>query len=176
MAQKTIVSRIIALIRYMELGFGVLAGLLLFAMMILGAADVALRYLFNAPITGGREFSLLFMGGMIFFSWAYALENGSHVSVDILFALYPPKVRAVLSLITLAVTLILFACILWQSSLSAMLDWQTGRMVNVILIPVYPFKFMVPVGAFLMCLECMVQMIQVFPEIFKRKDSEKCTP
>lgn len=147
-----------------------MAGLLLLAMMFLGAADVIGRYIFNRPITGAMETSQLLMGGMVFLAWAYTLSKRGHVTVDIIFILYPKRMQAILYFVMMIITLILFSLIFWQSTSMAISDWQAGKLVRIILIPIAPFKALVSLGALLLCLESIIQIIQTIPMMFRREE------
>jgi TRAP-type mannitol/chloroaromatic compound transport system permease small subunit len=143
---------------------------MLLAMMFIGAADVIGRYIFNSPITGAMESNKLLMGGMVFFAWAYTLSKRGHVTVDIIFILYPKRVQATLYFIMLVITLVLFGLIFWQSASTAISDWQAGKLVRTILIPIAPFKALVSLGALLLCLECIIQIIQTIPVMFRGQE------
>lgn len=152
-------------IRFVENGLNIIAGLMLLGMMFLGACDVIGRYLFNSPITGALEISTILMGGMVFLAWSYTQANRAHVTVDIFFVLYPPRVRAILNFVMMFLSLILFTFIVWQSTAIALSDWQGGKLVRLILIPVAPFKLMVSLGGLFICLEFIIQMIRLIPEM-----------
>ena len=158
-------------IRAVEKVLNVIAGLMLLAMMFLGAADVIGRYIFNRPITGAMESSQLLMGGMVFLAWAYTLAKREHVTVDLLFIMYPKRVRATLYFIAMIITFILFGLIAWQSAGMAISDWQSGKLVRIILVPIAPFKALVPLGAFLLCLECVIQIIKTAPVMIRGKET-----
>jgi TRAP-type mannitol/chloroaromatic compound transport system permease small subunit len=157
-------------IRVVENILNVIAGVMLLAMMFLGAADVIGRYVFNSPITGAMESSQLLMGGMVFLAWAYTLAKREHVTVDILFITYPKRVRATLYFFMMIITFVLFALVFWQSLSMAISDWQAGKLVRIILIPIAPFKALVPLGALLLCLECIIQIIQTAPVMIRGKE------
>lgn len=143
---------------------------LLLATMFLGAGDVIGRYVFNYPITGTMDISQLLMGGVVFFGWAYTLARRAHVTVDILFNHYPARVQAIINFVMLLLSLVLFSLIIWQSANIAIIDWQANRLVKIILIPVAPFKFLIPFGAFFLCLECIIQMVQLVPGMRGKKE------
>lgn len=147
-----------------------IASLMLFLMMILGAFDVIGRYIFNKPITGAGEMSQLLMGGMVFLGWAHTQKEMSHVTVDIFFLLYPPRVKNILSFIAKLAILILFAVIVWKSASLALTDWQEGKLMNIIQIPIAPFKALIPVGALFLCLECIIQLVDLAPAAFLGED------
>lgn len=144
---------------------------LLAVMMFLGAADITGRYVFNNPVTGAGEWSRLLMGGVVFLGWAYTLAKGGHVTVDIAFGHYPPRAKAIVSFVALLLSLFTFSLITWRAAIIAMVDWQAGKLFNVILIPVAPFEFLLSFGALLLCLECIIQMVHLFPEVSGKKES-----
>lgn len=158
-------------VRFAEIGLGFAGALMLLAMMVIGAWDVAGRYLFNRPVTGALETSSILMGGMVFLGWAYTLAQKAHTTVDIIFLLYPPRVQAFLSFLMMFLTLILFALIAWQSIAVAMGDWSRGKLVKVILIPIAPFKFLVSLGAIFLCLESIIQMVHLVTKISSKRES-----
>lgn len=158
-------------IRRIENVISVIGMVMLMALMLLGASDVVGRYVFNHPITGAVEISEVLMGMVVFLAWGYTMARREHISVDILFNHYPPRVQTIASFVMLLLTLVLFSLIVWQAGTKAMLDWEQGRLLKMIPIPVAPFKLLVPFGAFFLCLECIIQMIQLVPKMKERSKS-----
>ena len=171
MENQSEVGPVVRGIRFAENVLGVIAGVTLLALMFLGSADVVGRYLFNRPITGALEISGIMMGGMVFLAWAYTMAKRAHVTVDIFFALYPPRLRATLTFVMMLISVILFALVVWQSTLTAVSDWQSGKLVRIILVPIAPFKLLVPLGALFLGLECLVQMVQSVHKMVGRRES-----
>ena len=158
-------------VRAVEKVLNIIAGLMLLAMMFLGAADVIGRYVFNNPIMGALEVSQLLMGGVVFLAWGYTLSKRAHVTVDILLIMYPKRIQVILHAVMMFVTLVLFSIVVWQSAAMAISDWQAGKLVRTIFIPLAPFKAMVLLGGLLLCLECIIQIIKSAPVIFKGEES-----
>jgi TRAP-type C4-dicarboxylate transport system permease small subunit len=144
---------------------------MLMLLMFLGAGDVIGRYIFNRPIIGTLETSQILMAGMILLTWADAQSQKAHLKVDILFSRYPPRVQAIGEFLTLLISLLLFSLIIWRSTTIALSDWQQGRIVETINLPLAPFKLFVPIGALVLCLEFIIQMVHLIPEM-KRKSGE----
>jgi TRAP-type mannitol/chloroaromatic compound transport system permease small subunit len=65
---------------------GVLAALLVVALIVLMLYDVAMRYVFNAPTLWGFDVNTFLMGAAFVLSVGYALSNDSHVRVDLLYS------------------------------------------------------------------------------------------
>lgn len=140
-------------------------------MMFLGAGDVIGRYVFNKPITGAMEISSLLQALVVFLAWGYITSLKAHVSVDILFRHYPPRAQAIIDFIVALVMIFIFSLIAWQNINIAVTEWQKGKLLSTILLPVAPFKLFVVVGAFLLCLECVIQMVHLVPEMSGKKES-----
>jgi len=138
---------------------------MLLLMMFWGAADVIGRYLFNSPIKGTMEGSQLLMAGVALLCWGYAQAAKSHISVDIVVTRYPARLRAIAGFASLILTTVVFGLIAWQSALISAETLEQQRMLENLPLPLFPFKLMVPVGASILCLESIIQIIRRFPEM-----------
>lgn len=134
---------------------------MLLLMMFLGAGDVLGRYLFNNPIKGALEVSQLMMAGVALLCWGYTQAIKGHINIEILLVRYPARVQSLINFISLILTIIVFGLITWQSTLIAVETLKQNRMLENIPLPLFPFKFMVPVGAFVLCLESIIQVIHL---------------
>lgn len=78
-----------------------------FALVLLMAFNVLLRYLFNTGSVAMQELEWHLMSPVSLLCMAYAIKHEGHVRVDILFGRFPPRVQQVLELASclLAVTL-----------------------------------------------------------------------
>ena len=152
-------------IRYAGNIFTGIAGVMFLGLMFLGASDVIGRYVFDKPIMGTMEASEVLMAGIVLLSWAYTQRTGGHVRVELVTSRYPPRVRAITNFVTLLLALILFSAITWQSTIIATTYLQEHRVFQILQIPTAPFYFFVPVGAFFLCLEFIIQMLHLIPEM-----------
>lgn len=125
--------------------------------MLMGTADVVGRYFFNHPVTGAFEISEVMLAGIVFFSLAYTSSQGGHVRVDTFVVRFPPGLRAVLGFLVALISMVVFALIGWQGLLNAVSSWETKQVVDVIDIPLVPFKLFVPLGCLAICLELAKQ-------------------
>jgi TRAP-type C4-dicarboxylate transport system permease small subunit len=151
-------------IRATEKVFLIISICMILAMMFLGTGDVIGRYLFNNPIKGALEGSQLLMAGVSLLCWGYAQATKSHIRIDLLLSRYPARARAIMDLAGLALTIVVFGLITWQSLLIAIETLQQHRMLENLSLPLFPFKLMVPLGAFLLCLESIIQILHRYNE------------
>jgi TRAP-type C4-dicarboxylate transport system permease small subunit len=144
-----------------------ISGVLFMGLMFLGAGDVLGRYLLNSPIRGTLEYSEILMGGIVLLSWAYTQRNKGHVNVELLISHYPPRMKAAVNFVMLLLSLLLFAAIAKQSTVIALRCWQEHRVIPTLDLPTAPFHSIVPIGAAMLCIELIIQMIRLIPSIRK---------
>ena len=137
-------------------------------LMFLGASDVAGRYLLNTPILGAMEASEVLMAGIILLAWAYTQRIGGHIKVDLIVSHYSSRAQAITNFIMLLLSLLLFICIFWQSLLIAIQFWNERRVFQTLPGPSAPYYFFVPIGAFFLCLEFIIQMFHLVPRMRKQ--------
>ncbi len=138
---------------------------LLFVMMVVGAADVIGRYLFSSPIIGTLEMSQAFLAVMVCFGWGYTQVVKGHVNVDLFLKRISPRKQAITNLITTFFALIIFILITWQSIITGIEWMQKGRVLYVIEWPLWPFQFCVTLGAIFLCLALILDLINLFNQI-----------
>jgi TRAP-type C4-dicarboxylate transport system permease small subunit len=68
---------------------GVVAAIILFAMMMLTCVDVIGRYFFSRPVFGGFEITEMLLAAMIFVGLPLVTLRNEHVTVDVFDAITP---------------------------------------------------------------------------------------
>uniref|UniRef100_A0A7C2K4W7 TRAP transporter small permease n=1 Tax=candidate division WOR-3 bacterium TaxID=2052148 RepID=A0A7C2K4W7_UNCW3 len=137
---------------------------MLLGMMFIGAIDVIGRYLLGKPIKGALEMSQLMMAGVALLLWGYTQAVKGHISVNILLSRYPSQVQKGFKFFGLLLTIFLFILIAWQSWLMAFEVLKQKRMLENLPFPIFPFRLFVPIGAAILCLECVVQFVSTLRE------------
>lgn len=69
-----------------------LAGITLFAMMILTTIDVFGRYFFNSPVTGSVELTQIMLAMVVFLAFPTVTWREEHITVDLLDGIFPRSV------------------------------------------------------------------------------------
>lgn len=154
-------------IRNLEACFSYLGVALLLGMMVLGSADVISRNIFYVSITGSIEWSQLMQAGIVLLGWSYVQATNSHLKVDIVYRRFPPLLKKAVNIFILLLIIFFFALLLWYSMEIVISDFHSGRQVATILVPVWPFKMLVPVGSFFVIVECLIQLYEL---LFKKKE------
>ena len=136
----------------------------LLVLMLLTTADVAGRYLFNAPITGVFEVTEFSMACLVFFSLAHTQSRKGHVAVDIFVSLLPPKGQRIIDIITKVLSFIVLLLITWQSIERGFELKEFKETSATLQIPVYPFLFLVAFGCLILSLEFLTDSIKAIKE------------
>ena len=138
-----------------------IATTMMFLIMIIVVADVALRYFFNAPLAWSYELiSLYLMVGLFFFSLSDTLRANAHVSVDLLQNYMSPRVRHFTEIIGYACSSIVFAGIVYITTERTYISWQGGDVVaGSIAWPTWLSSLAVPIGSALMLLRMIFRFI-----------------
>jgi TRAP-type C4-dicarboxylate transport system permease small subunit len=157
-----------SVLNYLEKGLDIIATILLFGFMLLGVANVAGRFLFNSPITGATEFSQVMMAGSFLLALASTQARKQHTTITDLVNRFPISIRTKLEFAALAIGLILFGIMAWRSAILVNTLWVEGETLPTIRIPAAPFRLLLPVGAFVLCLELIRQMIHLLKDMKKR--------
>jgi len=145
--------------------FNAIAAGMLFLLMVLGAADVIGRYLFNAPINGTMERGQILLGLMVFLSWGYTQIKKGHVNVELFIMKFPPRLQAITNCVTTVLMLLFMILIVWQSTLAAIETHKVKEVIYVIHWPLAPFMLFVPLGGIFLCLVLIMEVMQYFVRI-----------
>jgi TRAP-type mannitol/chloroaromatic compound transport system permease small subunit len=145
---------------------------LLFFLALIVGYDVVLRYVFNSPTRWAYELSVMFFGTFVLLGGAYtALKNG-HVNMDVVYGLFSLRIRALLDVITFFVAFAFVGVLVWKGWETA---WESIKILEEDSTlwgpPIYPFRTMLPLGAFLLLLQLIAKFIRDLITLITGKDS-----
>jgi TRAP-type transport system small permease protein len=142
---------------------------LLFFMMVLGTCDVMGRYLFNKPILGTFEVFEILLPAIVLLGLSYTQGNNGHVRVELFISHLSVRRQTVLSFVTNGLALFISVLILWRGYVLATGYWRMGRTIPTIEVPMFLPQLLVPLGAFVLVLVLIVQMVQYIIQLTERK-------
>ncbi len=152
-----VLKKITWMIEALSERLGRVASYLVFIIMIITTGEVILRYVFNHPTAYAWPINRQLFGVFILFAGSYTMREGGHIRIEIFYQYFPSLLKKISRAIALAAFLIFIGVLVWQSAWMglnslAMLEKVPGgfRM------PLYPFKLLIPVAAFLFLLEGIV--------------------
>ena len=135
-----------------------IAACVLCGVMLIVAADVAMRYIFNRPFGWTYDLiSLYLMGALFYFALSPTFAQGAHISVDVIAHRLPTYLRRALQIVIALVSAALFATIAWLAAARTLDDFQSGAATSgEILWPTWLANVLVPLGCALLTLRLIV--------------------
>jgi len=137
----------------------------LIPLMLITSSDVIGRDLFNHPIPGTIELSEYMLAVFILMGLAYSQQVKAHVAVSLFISRISNRTQLVINILTILLSLFIFSILAWQG-------WKVGieeRTVSDMLrIPQYPFRLLVALAAFLLCLELLIDLADAVKKFVER--------
>lgn len=140
---------------------GRIGWLLIIYLMVFGVTDVFLRYVLNSPslwISSTLQVAMVLLacvGGI------YSLNDNAFVKLDLFYASFSPKKKAVCDIITVVFTLLFLGVLVWKGSQAAMLSIKLNQHTPTsIPIPIYPLKIFFPITGVIMLLVVMKKLVK----------------
>ncbi|MFQ6121502.1 MAG: TRAP transporter small permease subunit [Dehalococcoidales bacterium] len=122
--------------------------LLILYMMSFGLYDVIMRYLFNSPslwIWLTLQFAMVALACV---GGGYALLYGAFVKLDLIYGRLPPRVKAILDILTFVFTFLYCYVLIWKGIEAAHASFVMRQMTpTAIRLPLYHLKSLIPLGA-----------------------------
>jgi TRAP-type C4-dicarboxylate transport system permease small subunit len=116
-------------------------------MMFITFFNVIGRAAFNLPVRGYFESVEFAMVLMTVFGIGYCALSKGHIRVDVLSSYASRRVNCVMDIFAFGTAFIFYVLVSWQGVLNALTYLKDGRTSSVLHIPVYPFIFLLVIGA-----------------------------
>ena len=133
--------------------------LLILPLMLLTTVDVISRAAWDRPIPGIVELSSYALDVFILLGLAYTQQVKGHVRVSMLTSRIPPRAQIFLEILVALLSLFIIALLAWQGFVVGLEETAVSDMLR---IAQGPFKLLVGVAAFLLCLELVVDLTTAF--------------
>ncbi|HEY83354.1 MAG TPA: TRAP transporter small permease subunit [Dehalococcoidia bacterium] len=140
---------------------------LIVALFGIMTVEVVRRYVFNAPIMGVQDVTAAYFGAYYVMAGAYTLWAKGHVSVDVIYVLFPRRGRAILDLLTFPFFLLFAGALVYTGWKFGMLaTWVEGVGWNLevdqshLRLPLYPAKWTIAIGSFLLLLQGLAKFVR----------------
>lgn len=135
---------------------------LIVALMLVVCAEVFKRYALNAPTAWIYDANNMMYGTLFMMCGAYALAHDAHVRGDFLYGNFKPRTQAALDLVLFIVFFLPgIGALTWAGwdyfNTSLAMREQT---FNATPLPVYPFKFVIPVAGVVVMLQGVAEIVR----------------
>ena len=143
---------------------------LLFAVII----DVAMRYLFNRPISWGIEIMEYMLVYIVFLGFAYTLLVDKHVNVDLVLNRLPNRVQVWLNLFGSLIGLLFIIVLAWKTGYETynayVLNWRADSLLTPPLALIY---IVMPVGSLLFGLAFVCKIYHYIQQLLSPSEKTK---
>jgi len=123
--------------------------------------EVIARYVFNSPTNWAHESMFLMFGMQYLLSGAYALREGSHVRVDVIYERFSMRTRAKIDIVT---SLVFFIFIISLTFTGILFAWDSVNVMEVSFtewaIQYWPVKITFVIGGVLMLLQGLAKLMR----------------
>jgi len=121
--------------------------------------QVVVRYVFQSPTIWQVELAIYLLMAATFIGAAYGLKEDSHINIELVTGLLPPRAKAVLDLCTSFLALLFCLYIAWKGGIMWLEayhgDWDSSSLWSVKL--VYPYAIL-PIGMGLTAAQYVVKI------------------
>ena len=155
-------TNILKYIDYASDKAGAISSWFVILQMLVTILIVVERYVFNRGDDWAFELSWMFYSMVFLFAFAFTETKKGHVKVDILFNMYPVRVRAVMDIISYGALLIVCAVVVWYGIEFAAQAWkiQECSWHTTVGAPVYQMKTMIPIAFGLLGLQAIAAIVR----------------
>lgn len=161
----------------MSTAFGVLAAVLIMAIMFSTAADVTARQVTGSSIAGVVEYSEVLMVGLIFLGLAYAQRTGAHIGVDLVTERLPARVAHGVRSVGLVIAMVVITIMAWQTLEVALRSVQSGEYrFGLVQVPIWPARLLIPIGLTALLLELAVSLYDEVVALRRRAPVRRAVP
>ena len=145
--------------------FGVLAAFSILLIMIMVSADVFFRYVFNAPIIGAMEFSLMLMIAVIYLGLGYTEISNRHIVIDLFYKKLNIKYQYIISKINCIILLTISSILFWHSFADFLYSYEINEILpGMASFPKYPSKLCLSLGV-------LIYIFVILSKLFSRRNN-----
>jgi TRAP-type mannitol/chloroaromatic compound transport system permease small subunit len=126
------------------------------------AAEVFARYVLNAPHDWNLNVQIMLYGALFMMAGAYTLAKNNHVRGDVLYGFFRPRTQAWIDLVLYIVFFLPGIVALtwagWTYAMEALAIRE--KTFSATPLPLYPFKFVIPLAGALLLLQGVVEIVR----------------
>ena len=142
--------------------FGHLFAWLIVALTLLICWEVYSRYILSRPHAWAQDVQIMMYGTLFMMAGAYTLAQNNHVRGDVLYGFFRPRTQAwidfILYIVFFLPGIVALTYAGWNFANDALAIREQTFSADAL--PIYPFKFVIPVAGFLLLLQGIVEIIR----------------
>lgn len=139
-----------------------IGGALVFLIALILLAGFVSR-ITGKPLYFTVEFTSFAMIAIVFLGFAICEENDGHVQVEVLTNRLNKQWQKITRIFALIIAIVISTYLVWSSLIEAMHSFAENEMtIGLVLIPVYPAKFIITIGLSFYFLQLFIKLVEVF--------------
>ena len=123
--------------------------------------EVFMRFVVSESQVWTTEMTAFLFGPLFALAGPYTLLNKGHVAMDLFYRTWSPRLQAIMDIVTFVFVIIFLGVLLWKGSAlawkSILLNQKSPSAWGP---PLWPLKIMIPLGAFLMLLQALSELVK----------------
>ena len=151
---------------------GALSAWIVIPLMLVVVYEVFLRHVLNAPTRWGYDVLWMLFSAQFLLGGAFTLLRKGHIRIDIVYGVLSEKAKLIYDIINTLVVILPPAVLLtWAGIVFAGNAWSNGERLSTTnwFFPSGPSKSLIPIGFFLLALQCVAEVIRNIHELRKGK-------
>jgi len=153
----------------LQRALGVTSAVVLFAMMLVTAVDVAGRYVFNKPIPGGFELTEILLAALIYCGLPLVSARREHIVIDTFDPMFSKALKRGLDMAAEVVCAVALAGVGWLIFLRANRIVEYGDTTSVLKLPLAPVVYLMAV---MITVAAVIHLLLIF--VPHGEDDGKC--
>lgn len=137
-----------------------LTGLAVLAMTLMVSYDVLMRYFLDQPQLFVDDLTSFLLVAVIFLGAGPVFYRGGHIRVDLVTNRLKPRTQSRMRVITLFIGIVLLGIVIYETMVSTMGAFQTGRVSAVMNYPLWTGMIFIPLGLILMVFFMAVELVK----------------
>ena len=157
---STSTGHVASLLRRACLTFAFLSGIAMLLMMLAGTFDIIGTNVFARPVPAAFEFMAAMMVVVVFFAVSLAQARRAHIRVEVVFQHFPKPVQFFVDILQYSLNTAFYGLIAYFGWAAGILSFEQGEFASGIMnFPIWPARFALCVGASLMTLVCIYDLV-----------------
>ena len=151
---------------------GALSAWIVIPLMLVVIYEVFLRHVLNAPTGWGYDVLWMLFSAQFLLGGAFTLLRKGHIRIDIVYGVLSEKAKLIYDIVNTLVVILPPAVLLTYAGILFAGDaWTSGEKLSTTnwFFPSGPSKSLIPIGFFLLALQCVAEVIRNISELRKGK-------
>jgi TRAP-type mannitol/chloroaromatic compound transport system permease small subunit len=152
---------------------GSIASYICLPLMAVIVYSVVARYVFGKPPQWGYDLSRELFGAFIVLGGSYVAMKGNLINVDILWKRLPPRIGAMVNMVTYLFGFVFLVSLFWKSIPQAVLSTRIMEKSMDLTIYLFPLRILFVIGCFLFIVQLILIYIKNIKIVFKKEEQPK---